>query len=94
MHGTANSFGQELSFRFEAGGASALRRLVGCVILSALPDSDVDDALQSLREIYQYRVVENIPQAPHFVRAPATTSVITRAVVRKRERSDMVIPEP
>lgn len=91
IYGTANSFGQELSFRFEGTGGLALRRLVGCVILSALPDEDVDEALRSLKDIVEFRLVDS---APSIRRLAPVTSLTRDAVVRRVSRPNMVISEP
>jgi hypothetical protein len=91
IYGTANSLGQEMSFRFAAGGESALRRLVGCAILSALPDEGIDEALRTLRDIYEFRLIDSMRSIRRL--APAS-STIRSAVVRRVERPNMVIPEP
>lgn len=48
------SAGYTLSFDTAAQGLSAVKRTLGCLILTALPETGVDEALQSLQDIWVY----------------------------------------
>ena len=52
--GTAIREGGRLEFLTESLGRSGLKRFLGCVILSNMPDTGVDEAVSQLWEAYEF----------------------------------------
>lgn len=87
--GTVNSPGQELSFWIEAGGEDALRRLVGCAILVAIPEEGMEEALTSLRDILDFHYERQYVLPP----AGVTTQRRAGSIARTAKRPDLAISE-
>ena len=89
FRGTVNSAGQEFTFWFERGGEHNLKRVIGCAILAALPDEGVEEALNSLRGVFQFHY-ENL-----FLLTPpkAMPRRLLGTIVTTSERPDLVISE-
>lgn len=88
--GTANSGGEELSVWAGAGGREALKRLFGCILLFAMPDPAIEEAIDSLRDISDFYL-----QSPQLelTYLPASSE---RHIARLRSvvtRPDMAIEE-
>lgn len=55
FHATVNSTGEELRLWVEGAGQSAVKRMVGCALLVAVPDDGLDEALEALKDIIEFR---------------------------------------
>ena len=51
FQGTVNSTREEITFLAEAAGENAIKRIFSCVIISAMPETGVDEALTTLKDI-------------------------------------------
>jgi hypothetical protein len=54
FHGTVNSPEQEFVFWFEGEGRTAIKRLLGCAIMARLPEKGINEAVKSLKDIYDF----------------------------------------
>ena len=86
---TVNSTGDE--FRFEVGGegGDAMKRVLGCTIMAAMPEKSIEEALTSLINIFEDSfepVFYALPQPPRTYRS-------TGRIVHTSERPELVIGE-
>lgn len=84
-----NSPGQELQFLAEMLGENAVKRLMGCVIMVTMPEEGVEEALSTLRDIYEFTVQASSLALPPPVRQQRVTGI----VVAKSQRPELVISE-
>lgn len=87
FYGTANSAGPEVSFWGRGVGEDALKRWLGCVILSLMPEEGLEEALLSLKDILEFRSYTK----PHT--KPRISHHTTGKVVSKSQRPDLVVSE-
>ena len=87
--GTVNSPGQAFSFWTESGGEEAIKRLLGCVLVSIIPAEGIDEALTSLKEILEYHL-ENVR---YKLPEPEITHRGTGKISGISERPDLIISE-
>lgn len=85
---TVDSAGEELlSLWAEGRGERAVKRVLGCAIMYSLPEESLNEALFSLRDIWEFYAAHRIP----------SPSVIARRHVAKilesSRRPDLVIEE-
>lgn len=89
FQGTVNTAGQGLSFKFEGEGGEALLRLLGCVIVTMMPEEGLEEALTSLKDIFEFHV-----ESAHYESLPTVTSRRGIGnVVNTSMRPDLVISE-
>lgn len=50
----ADETGPLLSIGFTAGGPKALERLMGCLLIGAIPSAGLEEALASLKDIFEF----------------------------------------
>lgn len=89
MQGTVNSPGQEFRFWAESLGENAVKRAMGCVIMFAMPEEGVEEAISTLRDIYQFSTEATALALP----APTRRQRLPGKVVAKSERPALVISE-
>jgi hypothetical protein len=85
---TVNSAGDELSFRIE-GEENSVKRLLGCVMIAAMPEEGVEEALQSLKDILEFWQ----HPAQRMLPSPPTIHYMTAKVLSISERPDLVLSE-
>lgn len=89
FHATVNSAGQEIAFWFEGREEDILKRLIGCAMIAIMPEEGVEEALLSLRDIWDFRTQTSYQMLP----GPLQTQRSTGRVVRTSQRPELVIPE-
>lgn len=78
------------TFRFsmEAEGDDALKRLVGCVLIIKMPPNGLDEALTSLRDMWEFWDARSPFGLPERTGIETTASVISARV-----RPELVLPD-
>ena len=88
FNATVSSPGEQISFWLDANDETALRRFIGCWILTVLPDEALTETLASLRDILEFYV--NVPEKT----LPETRREITEGhVVGAKKRGDLILEE-
>ena len=88
IHGTVSFPDEQISFSFEGDDETTIKRALGCIMLTAMPPSGLDETLQSLREFlefYTYTPKKSLPSGQR--------KVSSGQVVVKGKRPGMVIGE-
>lgn len=78
---------QGTSFLMEAGGEHSVKRLLGCVLLAIMPDEGLNEVLVSLREAFDYYVVETHSALP----PPVSGELRAGSLLPATERADLVV---
>ena len=89
FQGTAYSYGREISFLFKGAGETALRRLIGCALIGIMPEEGIEEALWSLKDIFEFRAQPPLLMLTQPMRAIQNTGQI----VTTAERPDLIISE-
>jgi hypothetical protein len=89
FQGTVNTADCGLSFTFGGEGADALLRLIGCVIITLMPEEGLEETLTSLKEIFEFHV-ESAHYKPLL---PVTSRRGIGNIVSTSGRPDLVISE-
>lgn len=83
FHAQVTSAGNTMEFGINGGGIQAIKRALGCAILTALPDSGIDEALQSLQDMWIYYNDENsFPLISRRETVSTTSGIVTHEVAR------------
>ena len=88
VHVTTNSAGEEMALLARGQDPGFWKRVWGCVLLHHLSERAVDEALQSLTDIFEFELE---CARPPLLPTPATTS--KGKVVSVRSLSQLVIEE-
>ena len=90
FHGaTVDSAGEELiSLWAEGRGENAVKRVLGCAIMYSLPEESVNEALFSLRDIWEFYQTTQRMLPP-----PVATRRYVGKIVGISQRPDLVIEE-
>ena len=87
--GTVKSAGERFWLSATGDGKSALKRIIGCALIAHLPDEAMDEALESLRDIFDFW-----SRSRHYILSqPTVGSPIKGKIVSSMHRPDLVIPE-
>ena len=89
FQGTVNSTREEITFLAEAAGENAIKRIFSCVIISAMPETGVDEALTTLKDIYEFNSENTRAALPRHT----MHSSIAGRVTSTSERPQLVISE-
>ncbi len=89
LYATVNSPGQALSLWAEGHGEEAFKRLLGIAIISVMPEPGLEEALFSLRDIFEFRSHAYRPSLPESTRGRRTKG----KVARTSQRPDLVLTE-
>ena len=78
------------TFRFsmEGDGEDALKRIVGCLLVINMPRTGLDEALTSLRDIWEFWHARSVVSLPERTGLETTASVISAQV-----RPELVLPD-
>lgn len=77
---TVKSVGEEVSFWIEHEGDDAVKRYLGCVIISAMPEDGVNEALQSLLDIFAFNTQRlQLPPSQEIVEYRAQGKVVGKS---------------
>jgi hypothetical protein len=89
FHGEVTSSQSSLVFASEAQGLSAVKRTIGCLFLTSLPEAGLDEALETLQEVWSYWSKYPLVQPPT---ALSPSRFATGTVVNRVERPPMYLP--
>ena len=53
---TANSPLEEISLKLEEGGETGLKRVLGCILISVMPEKGLEETLVTLKDIFQFYI--------------------------------------
>ncbi len=70
-------------------GHNAVKRLLGCYMLGVMPDEGINEALSTLKDMFQYY---SHPAYPALA-TPVTAHRITGKVLSVSKRPDLIIAE-
>ena len=85
---TVNSAGQEVSLLWTEEGENATKRWIGCAMMCRMPDEGVDEALVSLRDIWEFHETTH-----RMLPRPVETRRYVGRIVGTSQRPDLVISE-
>jgi hypothetical protein len=89
VYGTVNSAGENFWLAIKGDGETALKRIIGCAIIAHLPDEAMDEALTSLKDMYDFWAVPR----QRMLSQPTVGQPIKGKVLDSVHRPDLVIPE-
>lgn len=87
---TVNSTSHHVSLRISESDETAVRRIIGCLLVTLMPAEGLEEALESLKEIREFHT-EAIP-APRFTPIAEHPSIKLRALPAQKA-PDLVIEE-
>lgn len=88
FNATVNSPGEQISFWLDADDETALKKFVGCLIISAMPEEGLNEALTSLKDVWDFHIYTPPKALPDRSR-----QVAAGRVVRTRKRPDLFLGE-
>ena len=69
LHGNVTSTSASFAFGGAAHGIDAIKRAVGCMMILKLSTAGMDEAWQSLVDIWEFHAPKEAASFPHFVSA-------------------------
>ena len=89
IYTTVTSPGQEVSLWTERVGNDAVKRVIGCAMIFAMPEEGINEALASLRDILEFSY-----EATHgMLPPPVAVRRSMGRIVGTTRRPDLVISE-
>lgn len=77
----------EVTFAMEMYGETALERFIGCIMLGIMPNQGVEEALNSLWEMFNYYSEEPL----YSERSQVKPQTVSGTIVDKKKRPDLII---
>lgn len=88
FHATVNSLGEDLSFWVEGTDDIAVKKVIGCAIIAAMPENALAEALQSIREIWEFYSYRPEPSLQDL-----SPKISRGRLLPAQKRPDLVIEE-
>ena len=85
---TVTSASQEISLLWAEEGEKAIKRWIGCAMMCAMPDESVNEALVSLKDIWEFHETTHRMLPP-----PVETRRYVGRIVGTSHRPDLVISD-
>jgi hypothetical protein len=86
---TVNAAGQEFAVWAIGDSEIAIKRMISCAIIALMPEEGMDEVVQSLKDIFEFRVLATQQMLPQ----QTIGRPIEGKIVRALHRPDLVIPE-
>lgn len=78
----------EITINIEGSTKAAFERYLGCIMIGIMPDEGLQEALFSLRDMWEFYRHKPAPRPARLIRAP-----IDATVVNRKKRPDLVLTE-
>jgi len=83
FHGEVTSSRYSFAFDSHGEGLGAVKRTLGCLMLTNLPEAGLNEALDSLKDIWTYHIqYPALPAIGSLLQTRFTTGTVTRRVDR------------
>lgn len=78
----------EITINIEGTTESVFGRYLGCIMIGFMPDEGLEEALFSLRDMFEFYSHKPEPRLARLTRAP-----IDATIVNRRKRPDLILTE-
>jgi len=78
----------EITINIEGTTESVFGRCLGCIMIGFMPDEGLEEALFSLRDMFEFYSHKPEPRPARLTRAP-----IDATIVNRRKRPDLILTE-
>jgi len=85
---TVNSPGENISLQLKGSGEACVKRIIGCAILSLMPERGLHEALDSLKDIFEFYL-----EKPSSLPPPRASRSIAGVSGAAKKRPDLLVEE-